>query len=223
MVCPHCARTIHFSISDEAVYSSRKRESDGFSVATGFCPACSKLIVLLRRGTYVDPRDIGGYPALDHVGEEIVLYPMHSVRPPLPDEIPLDIRDDYNEAASVLSLSPKASAAISRRLLQHILRERWGIKHRSLQKEIEEFVARPDVPSYVSETVDAVRVVGNFAAHPTKDHNTGTVVDVEPEEAEWLLEAIEALCDFSYVQPKLLEERKARLNAKLKAMGKPTI
>lgn len=223
MVCPHCTLTIHFNVANELVYPSNRSESDGLAVALGFCPACDQLIVLLRGGIFVSPTHPGEPPYLDCVSLEEVVYPRHMARRPLSDEVPSDIRDDYNEAASVLSLSPKASAAISRRLLQHILRDRWGIKHRSLQKEIKEFVARTDVPPYVSETVDAVRVVGNLAAHPTKDQNTGTIVDVEPEEAEWLLEAIEALCDFSYVQPKLLEERKARLNAKLKAMGKPTI
>ena len=47
------------------------------------------------------------------------------------------------------------------------------------------------------------------------------IVEVEPGEADWLLDVLEALFDFAFVQPKRLEERKRMLNAKLKALGKP--
>ncbi len=46
-------------------------------------------------------------------------------------------------------------------------------------------------------------------------------MDVEPGEAEWLLEVLEALFDFAFVQPKKLEERKKKLNKKLQDLGKP--
>src|SRR5690606_18021784 len=74
----------------------------------------------LRRD--VDPSDA----VLDEV-----IYPRHAASPPLPPEVPEDIRKDFEEASLVLLLSSKASAALSRRLLQRILRERWGIKHES--------------------------------------------------------------------------------------------
>jgi Domain of unknown function (DUF4145) len=107
--------------------------------------------------------------------------------------------------------------------LQSVLRDEFKIKHASLAQEIEEFIQRKDVPSYLTEAVDAVRNIGNFAAHPLKDTNTGEMVEVEPGEAEWLLEVNESLFDFAFVQPKRLEERKKNLNAKLSAMGKPAM
>lgn len=223
MICPHCTLSIHFQAANSAVYPIGPRESDGLSVDSGFCPACKRFIVVIRHGTYIDPVDIGDTPSIDHVAMEEIIFPQQAPKPSLPTEVPEEIRDDYDEAALVLPISPKASAAISRRLLQHILRQRWGIEHRSLAREIEEFLALPDVPSYLSEAMDAVRAVGNFAAHPTKDQTTGLVVEVEPGEAEWLLDVIENLCDFSYVRPKLLEERKQQLNDRLQRMGRPTI
>jgi hypothetical protein len=45
----------------------------------------------------------------------------------------------------------------------------------------------------LASAVDAVRNVGNFAAHPIKSKSTGDVLDVEPGEAEWLLDALERL------------------------------
>jgi hypothetical protein len=41
-----------------------------------------------------------------------------------------------------------------------------------------------------------IRTVGNFAAHRIKSTNTGEVVDVEPGEAEHLLNALEELLDY---------------------------
>lgn len=120
----------------------------------------------------------------------------------------------------MLTDSPKASAALSRRALQRLLREHLRIRRGSLQEEIEQFAHQPDVPSYISQAVDAVRNVGNLAAHPLKDKHTGEIVDVEPGEAEWLLEVLEQLYDHYFVKPKVLEERKRALNDKLRALGK---
>ena len=135
--------------------------------------------------------------------------------------MPAPYKQEFLEACAVLSLSAKAGAALSRRLLQSTLREEFHIEKSSLAGEIDDFVKLPDIPSYLSEAVDAVRNVGNFAAHPLKDTNTGEIVDVEPGESEWLLEVLEALFDFAFVQPERLRERKRKLNEKLDALGKP--
>jgi len=139
----------------------------------------------------------------------------------LDNSIPEIYRNDFKAACAELAVSPKASAAISRRLLQHILREEY--KKRSLDKKIEEFIHLGHIPSHISEAVDAVRNLGNFAAHPLKDSSTGEIVDVEPGEAEWLLEVMKALFDFTFVQPQKIQERRNKLNQKLAAMGKPPL
>jgi hypothetical protein len=71
--------------------------------------------------------------------------------------------------------------------------------------------------------LDAVRVAGNFAAHPTKSEHTGDIVEVEPGEAEFLLDVLEGLFDFYIVQPKKAEQLRAGLNAKLEDAGKPEL
>lgn len=219
MRCPYCAQGIHVQPQDSASYYPDESSDEAFVVHIALCPLCGELFVVLRYGPVEEDLDVD--PS-DAVLDEVI-YPRHAASPPLPPEVPEDIRKDFVEASLVLSLSSKASAALSRRLLQRILRERWGIKHQSLAKEIEEFRALAGIPSYLSEALDAVRAVGNLATHPTKDEATGLIVDVEPGEVEWLLEVIELLCDFSYVQPKRFEQRKTQLNEKLKAAGKPPV
>ncbi len=105
--------------------------------------------------------------------------------------------------------------------MQNVLREKFGIERSSLAQEIDNFIQLNGVPSYLTDAIDAIRNIGNFAAHPLKDTHSGEIVDVEPGEAEWLLEVLEALFDFAFVQPKRLEERKKKLNKKLNGIGKP--
>lgn len=79
----------------------------------------------------------------------------------------------------------------------------------------------PNLPSYIAKSVDAIRNVGNFAAHPMKDKASNQILEVEPGEAEWNLEVLEMLFDFYYVQPARAEEKKKALDAKLVSAGKP--
>jgi hypothetical protein len=134
--------------------------------------------------------------------------------------VPDQYRNEFQEANSILYLSPKASAALSRRLLQKLLHEELKINKRNLADEINEFIGMQGVPSHLIDTIDAIRNIGNFASHPIKDIHSGEIVDVEPGEAEWLLEVLEALFDYLFVQPKRLEARKNKLNEKLQKLGK---
>jgi len=217
MKCPYCQTAINTDDFDETeVY----KEGDGSCywhfVSSGKCPECFRLLVIVYTGenktTDKEPNDF--IPT--------VVHPKLAARP-VETEVPYVYRQDFLEAASVISISPKASAALSRRLLQTILREKFNIQDKSLALEIGAFLELKDVPTYLSEAVDAIRNIGNFAAHPIKDTNTGELVDVEPGEAEWLLEVLEALFDFAFVQPIRLSERKKNLNDKLKAVGKPQL
>lgn len=149
-----------------------------------------------------------------------IIDPREATRTIADAEIPGNIRDDFNEAAAVLPVSPKASGALSRRLLQHILREHFKIQRRLLSEEIADFLTKTDIPDGLGESVDAIRHVGNFGAHPLKDTNTGEVIEVKEHEAEWLLDALESLFDYAYIQPERAKARKAKLNVKLKAAGK---
>jgi hypothetical protein len=119
--------------------------------------------------------------------------------------------------------SAKASAALSRRCLQHILREVEKVKYSDLNSEIQEVLNRGKLPSHISESIDAVRNIGNFAAHPIKSKSTGEILPVEPGEAEWTLDVLESLFDFYFVQPAITAYKKAALDAKLKEAGKKPV
>jgi len=131
--------------------------------------------------------------------------------------------EDYGEACLVLRDSPKASAALSRRCLQAVLREKAGIKSGSLASEIEALLDSRSLPLHLADAVDAVRNIGNFAAHPIKSKSTGEIVPVELGEAEWTLDVLEGLFDHYFVQPAKLKEKRLALDEKLKDAGKPVL
>lgn len=225
MICPHCSTSVKF----EWEYNGPiKKISDGkgYFLIYDTCPNCTESVIYYSLCNYnydtgyarIDSNDEGNWD----IESEKIIFPNKS-KFSFPENIPSKYFDDYEESLKVLSASPKASAALSRRLLQLILRDEYNIKKRTLSDEIEAFINLEGIPSHITDAVDAIRNIGNLAAHPTKDKNTGEIINVEPGEAEWLVEVIEALFDFCFVQPKKLEQRREELNNKLAELGKPAL
>ena len=82
--------------------------------------------------------------------------------------------------------------------MQNLLNDR-GFNKKDLSEQISDAI--PKLPTALGENLDAVRNIGNFASHPLKNMDTGLIVDVDPEEANWNLDVLEGLFDFFYVQP----------------------
>lgn len=191
------------TVSDMGPVVRLQRKSGGnlgaFPLHITMCPACGQYLLASEQG---------------------LLWPQESSSPrTAAAAVPQDIAEDFNESAAVLCSSPKASAALSRRCLQNVLRSAGHATGKSLSAEIESIL--PSLPSHLRENVDAIRIIGNLAAHPEKDKQTGSIWPVEPEEAGWLLDVLEGLFDFYYVGPERDKARRDALNAKLQRMGKP--
>jgi hypothetical protein len=218
MKCPHCAVDINENFTEKFIGG----DPEGYwSVFHMNCPnpECKKLIIELRDGDAVPEHRYG----LISISNSITVRPLVSSRPPVPSQVDKLFSEDYNEACLILSFSPKASAALSRRCLQNILREKAGVKHGNLSNEIQQVIDSRMLPSYLNESIDAIRNIGNFAAHPSKSTTTGEIIPIEQGEAEWLLDVIESLFDFYFVQPALLKAKRDALNQKLAEAGKPAM
>ena len=174
-----------------------------------FCPNCNRIVV----GVSVFDEQIQD-------ATDITVWPFLTERP-VPSEVPSHIAEDYREACRTLSISPKASAALSRRCLQTVLREAGKTTKHNLADQIDEVLSK--LPGPIAEDVDAIRTVGNFATHPIKDTSTGQIVEVEAGEAEWNLEVLDLLFDHYYVQPALSQQRRDALNKKLQDSNKPPL
>ncbi len=232
MKCPHCTITFH----DENKEVILGQDPDGgWKLVQRRCPNCSKFIIHLVNGEatliqahaapYITTVRSQYAGKIGDVSEKTVtlIHPKGSSRPPCPMQVPKEIAEDYLEACLILNDSPKASAAISRRCLQNILRDpnAANAQEKDLAEQIQHVLNSKTLPSYIADDLDAVRNIGNFAAHPMKSKLTGDILPVEPGEAEWNLNVVEALFDFYYVQPVLAQSRRDALNAKLHSVGKP--
>lgn len=210
MKCPHCLNLFHEQMDERLIGLGVEGTWKGkFQI----CPGCAQSIIFL--GTY----NVHGV----RIGSSLV-FPKGVARMPLSDDVDdPQVRSDYSEAALVLTDSPKASAALSRRCLQHILREKAGIKKGDLSNEIQELLNKNILPSDIADNLDVIRNIGNFGAHPIKSTSSGEIVEVEPQEAEWNLEVLEQLIDYYYVRPALSRKKRDELDKKLADAGKPLL
>ena len=162
MQCPHCLTNIHAMgrtfhpkviFSDIAIIDKEWDDQFGGQLLEfGICPACGKLIIKILLGD---------------TKQKITVWPRHTGRLPVPPEVPEEFKRDYREACLILADSPNASAALSRRCLQLILRETLGAKGSTLQNEIQWVIDAGNLPSSVTDLLDVPRKVGNRAVHPT--------------------------------------------------------
>jgi hypothetical protein len=219
MVCPHCRIAFH---DEEEVVPIGTDVHGAWVVARVKCAACNRLTLSLRSGKPVTDQ-WGQLVSIvqDAANFSAQVYPKGSSRPSCPVEVPRALMEDYTEACLVLAESPKASAALSRRCMQQLLRDAAKVDPADLASEIQQVLDTHALPSYLADVIDAVRNIGNFSAHPIKSKQTGEIVPVEPEEAGWNLEVLESLFDFYYVQPRKAARKTDSLNEKLAAAGKP--
>lgn len=206
--CPHCQRhvTITNTISGENTVLYHENADGRHTLATAFIvcpnPECKKYT--LEAQLHESTRAPGG----EKLGKTVKhwrLVPPSNAKV-FPNYIPQPLIDDYTEACLIKEHSPKASATLSRRCLQGIIRDFWGVKPGRLVDEIEAIKDKTDHLTW--EAIDAVRKVGNIGAHMEKDINL--IIDVDPNEAELLINLIETLFHDWYVNR---EERKKRLEA----------
>lgn len=223
MKCPHCLENFHEGQTWWSVFLGN--DDDGaWLITRRHCPTCRRFVFELEKGAISATVRQGTEQArLGDVVQRVRAWPSGVSRAPIPSEVPARIAEDYREACLVLAESPKASAALGRRCLQNLLREAAGVKRGDLSDEIQQIIDAKTLPSTIADNIDAVRAIGNFAAHPVKSKGTGEIVDVEPAEAEWTLDVLESLFDFYYVMPARAKAKREALNKKMQAAGKPPV
>ena len=145
------------------------------------CPHCGEITIMA---------DVEYDPSIGTV----YLRPQ-SLAKKFPNYIPQAIRDDYEEAHAIVSLSPKASATLSRRCIQGMIRDFWNIDESNLSRSISQLEGKIPAPQW--RVIDGVRRIGNIGAQMEKDVNH--IVDIEPEEAKKLLKLIEHLLEQWYI------------------------
>lgn len=219
--CPHCH--VAFSAQQDTIDLDKDAEAH-WVVSRVQCPTCNRFVLQLRAGK------AGYYPNSSTMASfatslSKLIRPEVELPHSIPQGTPKHIAQDYIEATIVRNYSPNASAALSRRCLQSILRDVASkqisdFKPGNLADEIERVINSNTLPPYLSLEIDAVRNIGNFAAHPEKSATTGLIIDVEPDESEWNLGIVDRLLQFYFVESAESAKRRAALNEKLQGAGK---
>lgn len=203
--CPYCGTTMAIS------QASQRKQVTAFDSSTGFvvggkgdyhyydsslaltfykCPNCDQYTIFAQ-GVGRSVQDVS-----------LMIRPISAARK-YPDYIPQQIRADYEEAYAILHLSPKASATLSRRCLQGMIHDFWGIVEKNLNAEIT--ALKDKIQPDLWAAMDSLRQLGNIGAHMEKD--TALIVDIDFGEAEKLIKLIELLMKEWYIN----REERAKL------------
>lgn len=131
--------------------------------------------------------------------EEKLVYPVSGTAPlPNPD-LPAEIGDDYREARSIASQSPRGAAALLRLAIQKLCIH-LGEDGQNLNTDIGNLVKK-GLDSRVQKSLDVVRVVGNEAVHPGQ-------IDLrdDVETAQGLFGLVNLITEVMISQPKHVDE-----------------
>ena len=211
MTCPYCGKEVTISIANHEKYNYLFDKKDftqknkRIIIQHCVCPnsECRKSVISIcirYEETYQNSGDVPRKKYTEIFSRRIIPDVLSKN---FPNYIPDNILNDYKEACSIVELSPKASATLSRRCLQGMIRDFWGIQKDKLFNEISELKTK--VPILTWEAIDSLRKIGNIGAHMEKDVNV--IVEVEPAEAATLIALIESLLTEWYVGRHETEER----------------
>ena len=223
--CPYCGRPqvateANHAVIRSAIFVGHLNINDVGTKTIAFAclnELCSKLSLSITLHHRHYNSVTGQYDLDDEVMREWRLMP-ESFAHPQPDYIPGPIVESYYEACRIRDLSPKASATLARRCLQGMIRDFCKIAKGTLDAEIKELrsdIEQGDAPAGVTpesvDAIDQVRSIGNIGAHMEKDVNL--IIDVEPGEAQALIELIEMLFGEWYVAREQRQKRLAHIAA----------
>jgi hypothetical protein len=193
-MCPHCDTKCSFSgmgIGDSVVL---------------YCQGC-------RKGVYFrfEGYNFEGGDDLVHVDAQRVAdyYPRKVLT--IDKTIPPEIGDDFNEANNCLGVgAKKATVAMCRRALQNACVSKGADQDAELWKQIDELESKRIINPSMKEVAHAIRVIGNWGAHPQVDPLRNVTLDDASEIANFTSEFLDEV----FVRPDRLEALKRKKNIK---------
>lgn len=96
--------------------------------------------------------------------EDKIVYPLKNSEITAHDDMPADVRDDFNEAALIVDQSPRGAAALLRLAIQKLM-PHLDQNANNLNADIGALVHK-GLGADLAKAMDVLRVVGNNAVHP---------------------------------------------------------
>lgn len=144
--CPHCGAYAHMEWQSK----------DHFVYYQAICAHCEEYS--LWRVTQIAPN---GFIAEE--GE--MLYPDFCSAPLPAEDMPEDVKKDYEEAARIFIKSPRGAAALLRLGLQKLCIH-LGEKGKNINDDIRSLVEKRKLSGVAIKVADTLRITGNNAVHP---------------------------------------------------------
>lgn len=197
--CPHCGNrapqevvyTQHFLDTYWGVESGKPDEVPSVCHVAR-CETCSRLLL------YEAPEEVA---AEQNFNELYLVWPDSGKLHP---SVPKSVATIYAEAFKVKAISPASFAVQIRRALEAICDDR-GETTGNLESRLRALVSKGELPPNLAEVTEAVRMLGNVAAHAGKG-------GVHPLQVYALDGFFKAVIEYVYVAPGRLKEFKERLH-----------
>ena len=133
-----------------------------------------------------------------------LILPPSNLAPPASEDMSVNVRKHYNEAASIFCASPRGAAALLRLALEELCKE-LGEPSKNISDNIASFVKK-GLNNKVQKALDAIRVIGNEAVHPGQfDFND------DQKTAEALFALMNFIVEKMVTEPSRVEEVFAKL------------
>ena len=175
--CPYCHSYANqrWGHPPRVVENSSYGDVDGFAIAR--CDRCKEFSIWIDRK---------------------LIYPPSLATPEPNEDLPVDIKMDFEEARQIAMQSPRGAAALLRLALQKICKH-LGESGNNLNDDIASLVKKGLSPK-IQRALDIVRVVGNNAVHPGQ-------IDLrdDMDTANGLFELINLIAEVMISQPKHVE------------------
>lgn len=137
----------------------------------------------------------------------MLIYPPTTPIAPPSNDLPPEVRRDYEEAAQIVQKSPRAAAALLRLAVQKLCVHLDG-SGKNLNKDIARFV-KNGLPEKIQKMLDTVRVIGNHSVH------AGAIdLNDSPQTAEVLFRLVNTIGEKMITQDKEINEIWSILPAK---------
>lgn len=127
-----------------------------------------------------------------------MVYPISKTAPNPNEDLPSEIKEDFEEARDIVERSPRAACALLRLCIEKICNEQIRGSG-DLNEKIKKLVGQ-GLDSRIQKSLDAVRVIGGEAIHPL----TMDLKD-NPNTAKSLFNIVNVIADWAYTQKKNID------------------